>query len=391
LTDLSAKDFFVDADIERAESLKDSAFVSPKFLELELNTLFRKSWALIPLHPVSNRAETLPDLFVKPGSRAPFSLLGKPFFLQRNSSGKLNCFPNVCTHAWHLLVESTSIGGSIVCPQHGRKFDSDGKFVSHAGFEKLKDFPRESDSLRKLKVENWGPFTFVCLGDPLAPFHEVVSDLEKSIPGIDLMSLEYNHGSDELRELDGNWKQHAWNYMDNYHIRFVHKGPGGLADAIDLNSYQTELYKFSSLQWAYSRKPEHGFNPEYIASRFQDPKHPDKRVFALWWFVYPNLTFNFYPWGLSVNQYMPVPGKPDRTQFLWYQYSLNEEKFQHRNDTWLSQQVDTEDIEAISLVSKGAKSGLAPRGRFAPKEEAGPHWFHRLVYETTFESQTAAQ
>jgi len=115
-----------------------------------------------------------------------------------------------------------------------------------------------------------------------------------------------------------------------------------------------------------------------------DPNHANKRVFALWWFIFPNLTLNFYPWGLSVNQYMPVQGSPDRTQFHWLQYSLDEAKFKQRNDVWLNEQVDAEDIEAISLVSKGARSGFAPRGRFAPREERGPHWLHRLIYTTVF-------
>jgi phenylpropionate dioxygenase-like ring-hydroxylating dioxygenase large terminal subunit len=377
LTDLSAKEFFVDPDIRRAESLKTSAFVDPEFLELELDRVFSRSWMPIP-HSGG------PDLLDKPGSRAPFTLLDKPLFLQRNSAGQLSCFPNVCTHAWHPLVESPSIGGSIVCPQHGRRFDTDGRFVSHTGFQNLKDFPRESDGLRKLKVENWGPFMFLCLGDPMAPFYEFVYNVQGSIPGIDLTRIRHHIVPDELREVDGNWKQHAWNYMDNYHIRFVHKGPGGLADAIDLNSYRTELYKFSALQWAYAREPEHGFKPEQVAARFRDPERPDKRVFALWWFIYPNLTLNFYPWGLSVNQYMPVPGRPDRTLFHWLQYSLDQEKFKQRDKVWLNKQVDDEDIEAISLVSKGARSGFAPRGRFAPREELGPHWLHRLIYTSIF-------
>lgn len=377
MTDLSAKEFFVDPDIRRAESLKASAFVDPEFLGLELDRVFNRSWILVP------HSDGL-DLLEKPGSRTPFSLLEKPLFLQRNSTGKLSCFPNVCTHAWHPLVESPSAGGSIVCPQHGRRFDIDGKFVSHIGFGNMNDFPRESDSLRKLEVENWGPLLFVCLGDPLAPFHEFLDRVQKSIPGIDPASLRYHSVSDESREVDGNWKQHAWNYMDNYHIRFVHKGPGGLADAIELDSYKTELYNFSSLQWAYARRPEDGFRPEQVAARFRDPEHPDKRVFALWWFIFPNLTLNFYPWGLSVNQYMPVPGRPDRTQFHWLQYSLDEEKSKLRDRVWLNKQVDDEDIEAIGLVSKGARSGFAPRGRFAPREELGPHWLHRLIYATVF-------
>src|SRR6266851_3970601 len=385
MSEFSSKDFFVDPDIRKAAALPDSAFIEPNFLELEIKTIFNKTWMLVPHHVSPDPSTFFSESLTKPGSRVPFSLLGKPLFLQTNSKREINCFPNVCTHAWHPLVESASSGGSIVCPQHGREFDSEGRFMFHKGFENLEDFPRESDSLTKLKVENCSPFIFVCLGDPLAPFHELLDNVQRSIPGIDLSSLRHHSVSNELREVQGNWKQHAWNYMDNYHIRFVHKGPGGLADAIDLNSYQTELYKFSALQWAYSRKPEYGFEPKLLAARFRDPKNPDRRVFALWWFIFPNLTLNFYPWGLSVNVYMPIPGKPDKTLFLWFQYAIDEEKFQNRNSTWLSEQVDSEDVEAISLVSTGAKSGFAPRGRFAPDEEAGPHWFHRLVYETVFE------
>jgi choline monooxygenase len=384
MREFSSKDFFVDPDIRRAESLPDSAFTDPNFLELELETIFNKTWMLAPHHGSPSRSTAFSEFPNKPGSRVPFSLLGKPLFFQRNSKKEINCFPNVCTHAWHPLVESASIGGSIVCPQHGREFDSDGRFRFHKGFEKLEDFPRESDNLRKLSVENWGPLISVCLGEPLAPFQKIAENVKESIPGIDLESFKYKPVADEVREVDGNWKQHAWNYMDNYHIRFVHKGPGGLADAIDLETYTTELHQHSALHWAYARRSEDGFAPQQVATRFKDPNNNDKRVFALWWFIFPNLTLNFYPWGLSVNQYLPVPGRPDRTQFHWFQYSLDEAKFNRRNQVWLNDQVDAEDIEAIGLVSKGARSGFAPRGRFAPPEEKGPHWLHRLIYTTVF-------
>lgn len=379
----SNKDFFVDPDIRKAETLPASAFNDPDFLELELDTIFKKSWMLVP-HASTSNSTSLNELLKRPGSRVPFSLLGKPLFLQRNSKKEINCFPNVCTHAWHPLVESASIGGSIVCPQHGREFDPDGRFVSHKGFENLENFPRESDNLRRLHVENWGPLVSVCRGEPLAPFKKIAEKVKESIPGIDLDSLKDQPVANEIREVAGNWKQHAWNYMDNYHIRFVHKGPGGLADAIDLETYTTELYEHSALQWAYARRREDGFDPQQVAARFRDPKNSDRRVLALWWFIFPNLTLNFYPWGLSVNQYLPIRGRPDRTEFHWLQYSIDNAKFEQRNKIWLNEQVDTEDIEAISLVSKGAQSGFALRGRFAPREEVGPHWLHRLIYTTVF-------
>ena len=159
MREISNKDLFVDPDIRKAESLPDSAFTDPNFLELELETIFNKTWMLVPQHGSPDRSTAFTQLLNKPGSRVPFSLLGKPLFLQTNPKKEINCFPNVCTHAWHPLVESASTGGSIVCPQHGREFDFAGRFVSHKGFEKLEDFPRESDNLRKLLVENWGPLT----------------------------------------------------------------------------------------------------------------------------------------------------------------------------------------------------------------------------------------
>jgi len=105
-------------------------------------------------------------------------------------------------------------------------------------------------------------------------------------------------------------------------------------------------------------------------------------VFALWWFVFPNLALSFYPWGLSVNVYQPVPERPDTTRFVWYQFAFDRDKHAERDRRWLSSQVDAEDVDALAQVSRGLRSGLAPRPRFAPEHEQAVHWFHRKVAES---------
>ncbi len=250
---LSSKDFFVDADVAMAESLPASAFTSEEFLQLELGTVFARSWLLIPQQDVGTGSPRSPADYLKsPEARIPYSLLGKPIFLQRSSKGGLHCFPNVCTHAWHPLVESANVGGAVICPQHGRQFSDEGRFVSQTGFDAVANFPRDSDHLRRFPVQEWGQFLFVCAGNPVAPFQDFVKDIQRSIPGIELAKLRRHSLDVEVRVVDGNWKQHAWNYMDNFHIRYVHKGPGGLADAVGLSTYKTELYRFSALQWVYA-------------------------------------------------------------------------------------------------------------------------------------------
>lgn len=376
------KDLLVHRDVSKAEGLPARAFLDPAVLARELETLFSDRWLLVP-EPSGEqaRADGRPwaERLKQRGARCPVSLLEKPFFLQRGwRDSRLRLLPNVCTHAWYPLAPGPGRGERLVCAQHGRQFDAAGRCLSQPGFSpKAGSFPRACDHLTPRPLESFGPLLFACLGKPASPFSAIAGLLSESLGSLPLERLERRPQAGDVRELDGNWKQHAWNYMDKFHVQFIHKAPAGLADAIDLNSYRTELHEHGALQWAYARDPLSGFDPALLPARFRDPK--GRRVFALWWFLLPNLTLNFYPWGLSVNVYEPIPGKPEKTLFRWYAWSWDDAKFAERESRWLSEQVDAEDIEAMAQVRRGARSGLAPRGRFSPAEETGPHWFHLAV------------
>jgi len=377
---LAAHEFEVDAAIEKARTLPPRAFSDPAFLELELATIFSREWLLVPQRSADElRAEqrSLSELVRLRGSRVPITVLDRPLFLQRDWDGHLHCFPNVCSHAWYPLVHGPGRERTIVCGQHGRRFDTAGRCLGQPGF----DHVVPEDDLRDLPVAEWGPFVFVGLSPGVPPFEDVTRELRNSLACFPLGELRRRPQAGETREVEGNWKQHAWNYMDVFHLTYIHRAPGGLADAIDMDSYQTELYGRTALQWAYATDAAHGFEPDLMPARL---RHPSKRVFALWWFVFPNLTLNFYPWGLSVNVYMPTPGSPGRTLFQWYQYVLDEARYEDRDRVWLNRQVDAEDVDAMGQVSRSVQSSLASRGRFAPAQEAGPHWFHRLVYTGVF-------
>ena len=380
---LPAEDFHVDADIRVAETLPARAFTDPEFQRLEMATLFERSWLLVP-EPAApgDLQRPLAEALAPRGARVPVTLLGRPLFLQRGwDDDALRLFPNTCTHAWYPLVLGPSRGPSVTCGQHGRKFSCDGRFLSQAGFEKAEGFPRESDHLTLMPVEAWAGLLFACLGAPRAPLEDVLAPVRASVAKLPLDRMTHSGVPPERRTVDGNWKLHAWNYMDSFHVAHVHRAPGGLADAIDLASYRTEIHGDAALQWAYARNPDHGFPTSQLPERFADTTGEGRRVFALWWLVLPNLALNFYPWGLSVNCWMPG-GDPERTDFLWSHHVVDEDLYARRDATWLSEQVDREDVDALALVRRGMRSGHAPRGRFAAGAEAGPHWFHRRVYES---------
>ncbi len=369
----------VGPDPATAETLPPAAFTDPAFLARELATLFARAWLVAP--PLAD-GRPLSDAVAAPEAHAPVDLLGRPLLVRRDAEGALRAFPNVCTHAWHTLAQAPGRGRTLLCPQHGRAFDGAGRCVGQRGFspEAVPGFPRPCDHLTPLRVGAWGPLVFLALGAPGRDLDAWLAPVRASLEGLPLERLTARPHGAEVREVEGNWKLHAWNYMDTFHIPFIHRAPGGLADAVDLTSYRTELFDGAALQWAYARDPADGFDPAHVHARFRDPARPGRRVFALWWLLFPNAALNFYPWGLSLNVWEPVPDRPDRTRFGWLHWVLDEAKWAARDDRWLSAKTDAEDVAALAQVRRGAASGLAPRGRFAPGAEDGPHWLHRQVW-----------
>jgi choline monooxygenase len=378
---LTAADCAVDDDIRRAETLPPAAFVDPAFAERELETIYRRSWQLVPERGDADDPRPLVEQVGARGTRVPATLVGRPVFLQRGwDDDALRMFPNSCTHAWFRLVPGPSRGPTLVCGQHGRRFDCAGRFVSQPGFGKdLPDFPRACDHLTPIPVGSWRQLLFAAI-EPAVPLAQLFAPVDASLARFPT-ALERVAGAGEVRDVPGNWKQHAWNFLDRFHVAFVHRAPGGLADAVDLATYQTELHGDAVLQWAYASDAADGFDPALLPERFADAK--GRRVFALWWFVFPNLTLNFYPWGLSVNLYAPGP-RPEVTRFHWYHWVLDKAAYAERDRRWLSAQVDAEDLDALAQVSRGLLAPGVPRGRFAPAEEIAAHWFHRRVYRGVF-------
>lgn len=407
---LSLENFYVDLDIARSQTLPRMAFWDPQVLQWELETVFRKTWLCVPkqLFRVpephgQTQQHTLMNVLSLRGNAVKFSLLGEPVFLKRDFQPKgrpaLHCFLNMCPHAWYPLMEDATDESNtprIICQQHGLTAECDGTFERHPAFPDPDEQVRKRLSLTRYPLAEWADFFFICRGQPALPFEEVFKEVLESIAYMPFEKFEYTPTGPEHRTLDGNWKQHAWNYLDWLHIKYIHKAPYGLADSLDLSSAQTDLYKQSALMWAYAQNPEDGFDPKHLPPRFRDPTNPRKRVFALWWFVFPNLTLNFYPWGLSVNIYTPLHDDPEKIEFFWYHYLWDKEKYKAADTAWLNTLVDLEDIETMRFVRQNLQSRSGPkrRGLFGfsgPNKEISPHWFHRLVYEMMFETEASKE
>ncbi|HEY8933923.1 MAG TPA: aromatic ring-hydroxylating dioxygenase subunit alpha [Cyclobacteriaceae bacterium] len=354
--------FNINPDISRAQTIATDFYLNPENFEHAKEKIFAQSWQFV--------GDT--DQVKEPGWVTPVNLLenylNEPLLLSRDKQGDLHCLSNVCTHRGNLIVERPCKINDIRCKYHGRRFQLDGKFQSMPEFKEVKDFPTADDNLTQLQLFQWGKWLFTSLN----PNHKPLEIFKEMIDRVSWMPFHDFHFHPELSNdyiVKANWALYCENYLEGFHIPFVH---AGLNSVIDYGNYTTELYRYSSLQLGLAKDEDMAFD--------LPPSSPDygKKVASYYFWVFPNMMFNFYPWGLSINIVRPVDIAKTKISFLSYVWDEN--KLRQGAGANLHQ-VEMEDEEVVENVQKGIRSRFYKHGRYSVTRETGTHHFHELLAE----------
>ncbi len=352
--------FQIDPDISKAHTLNTDFYTDPVFFEESRAKIFAKSWQYIgDAGMVSEKGRCVPFTLLE-------NYLDEPLLLTKDAGGQIHCLSNVCTHRGTVLVGEACTSAHLRCRYHGRQFRLDGQFVSMPEFKEVKNFPSAEDNLTRLPLFEWGPWLFTSLDlkadskksfqamfDRLSwlPFHEFIFRPE--------LTAQYT--------VQSHWALYCENYLEGFHIPFVH---AGLNAVIDFGNYTTELFENSNLQLGLAKTEDQVFDlPE---------SSPDygKKVAAYYYFLFPNMMFNFYPWGLSLNIVQPQSIRQTKVSFytfVWKESLLNKGAGSGLDE------VEMEDEEVVEAVQKGIRSSFYHQGRYSVTREQGIHHFHRLI------------
>jgi len=346
----------VDKDIHIARTLPSSYYLDYKYFDLSIKKIFITSWQIIiNLNQLKNT--TYPFIFLKDSINEPLLLT--------NKDSKTYCISNVCTHRGNILCLKKNNSKNIICRYHGRIFDLKGTILSAPGFEEAKKFPSKKDNLEKIKLKNWKNFIFVSL-KPKINIEKIFNDIERRLGWFPFNELRYNKSNSCEYIINAHWSLYCENYLEGFHVPFVHKG---LKKDIDLNTYKTVLLENGVLQYTESRNN----NQLNIQKGYTDYK---KNIYAYYYWIFPNIMLNFYDWGLSINIIEPINKNKTRIKFLSYPIKNHTQPL--NTDASLDK-VEKEDQDIVLNVQKGIKSKLYNRGRYSPKHELGVHHFHKLI------------
>lgn len=360
--------FHIHPDISEAETLPATFYRSQEVFDALREGVFMRTWQWL-----GNASHLIP----LPGSVYPLMLLdnflAEPVVLVRNQDDEISCLCNVCTHRGNLVVQHPGQVRQLVCGYHGRQFHLNGKFKRMPEFGEAKNFPRPCDNLHQFPVREWAGHLFVGL-EPDFDLREVLTVLEERIGFLPLSEFQLDQSLCKDYLVNGHWALYCDNYLEGFHIPFVHND---LNQALDCGQYETVLYDHASLQIGYSGGGEEVFD--------LPPGHPDygKRVAAYYYWIFPNMMFNFYPWGLSVNVVKPLSLHKTKVSFITYVY--DEAKLGAGAGALLDK-VEREDEFVVESVHRGLRSRYYRAGRFSPTRERGVHQFHRLLAEYLHQS-----
>ncbi|MGI9552424.1 MAG: aromatic ring-hydroxylating oxygenase subunit alpha [Aurantibacter sp.] len=354
--------FHIDPDITKAETLPASFYRSAETFEALKKGVFYRSWQWIGHENLVTEAQ----------NATPFILLDdfltEPMLLTRDADGNLHCLSNVCTHRGNLVINTITKTKKLVCGYHGRRFSLNGTFEHMPEFKEAKDFPRPCDNLHQFPIRKWGPFLFAGL-NPTFDFQKVIDAMNERVGFLPLHEFILDESRSKDYFINAHWALYCDNFLEGFHIPFVHED---LDAVLDYGDYDTVLYEHMNLQIGYAEGSEDVFD--------LSEGHIDhgKNVAAYYYWVFPNMMFNFYPWGLSVNLVQPIT--MDRTKVSFLSYVLNPEKLDKGAGSILDK-VEMEDEEVVESVQKGLGSEFYRAGRFSPTREKGVHHFHRLLAE----------
>jgi benzoate/toluate 1,2-dioxygenase alpha subunit len=193
-------------------------FVDPEMFELEQRQIWEKVWVYVA------HESQLP----KPKDYITGWIGRAPIVINRDKTGKLNAFVNICSHRGATLCRTSKGNAStFVCSFHGWAYDGQGKLLAAMNEEGAgypESFDKSKRGLTRVRLENYRGFLFATLNKDAEPLTDYLAEAKTFI---DIVVEQSPQGIEVLKgrsvyTYEGNWKLQAENGVDGYHVDSVH-------------------------------------------------------------------------------------------------------------------------------------------------------------------------
>ena len=209
IDDIAARPF------AQATILPREFYFSDDVLALERDRIFAREWHCV------GRSADIPG----PGDYVTDQVGDQPVFTLRDKQGGIRSFANVCRHRMMRLLEGSGNTKRIVCPYHKWAYGHDGALTGAPHAKYFEGFDKAKFCLPEIRTEVWQGFIYVTLNDEAESVASRVAPLADMIDRFQMADYVPIVTQDHV--WDTNWKLLTENYMESYHLPYIHKGTVG--------------------------------------------------------------------------------------------------------------------------------------------------------------------
>ena len=278
----------------------------------------------------------------------------KTVLLARDPEGTLRAFHNVCRHragplAWPgRAAESCK---AIRCKYHGWSYDWNGHLVNTPSFGEA--IPLDTMPLKPIRCVERNGLIWIHLNSDESLAASQKSEAWESIRDLSNFRLHQSVS----HQLACNWKVYAENYLEGYHIPYMHPD---LVKALKMSTYRIEVNS--------------GLISHHVTMRSESVHQ------GYWVFIWPNTAINIYGNGASIERIVPITEK--RTEIVYQYLFLEGTSAGEMADTIAeSERLTIEDAQICEAVQQNLESEEYTKGYLSPDHEQGVFAFQNWVID----------
>jgi len=367
--------------VELAATLTPDAYRSDEFFALERERVFATGWVAVGCTAELREPK---DVLVA-------EVAGRSLFVVRDRAGDLRAFYNVCRHrGTRLLTEGErTVPRYIRCPYHSWAYDLDGTCVGtplftgsdipadqREVFDTAAAFDRADYGLLPVAVDSWGPLVFVSLDETPAPLAEQLGDLPQRTAGYRLSEWEIARVADY--EIAANYKLIGENFMEYYHLPWVHPGLVKVSPIEAHHRWQGPgMYTGMCTSPIAADTDDGGWQSGVPAIAGLSESDATSARFV---WLFPNVAVNVLPNHLFVMLTRPLgPGATRERTYLLTHRDADATDAVSDELARFWDTVNREDIAIVERVQQGLATTPFPGGRLCYRFEEPLHRFQNMV------------
>jgi nitrite reductase/ring-hydroxylating ferredoxin subunit len=256
-------------------SLNKQRYTDPSVAAAEWEAIWTRCWLFAGL------VSDLPD----PGDYFVYELGRESIVVIRDDNGEIGAFYNVCQHRGNRLFtnESGSVR-QVACPYHGWRYGLDGELVEVPDADRFCPAVEKSErSLQPVKLEVWAGTVWVNMDHGAKPLADFLGPIMDNLAAYRFENMVL--AKHQTVSLDANWKTVRDNFLEQYHVDYIHPQHATLVDCCNSQNILWPYGHSATMVEGYvtnSRYPIPEQTPDHLVTLLQGlglaPEDFDGRV-----------------------------------------------------------------------------------------------------------------